>query len=77
MWKFSKTFVDGWWVNVIKEADHLKKRKRKQRNTATLKCENLFIFPFGDAYVLFDFGSVQSVKLYKLLFLGVVMSQSN
>ncbi len=35
-----------------------KKRKRKQRNTATLKCENLFIFPFGDAYVLFDFGSV-------------------
>ncbi len=29
-WIFSKTFVHGWWVNVIKEAHHLKKRKRKK-----------------------------------------------
>jgi hypothetical protein len=26
-----------------------KKKKKKKRNTASLKCENLFIFPFGDA----------------------------
>jgi hypothetical protein len=56
--KFFKNFC-GWVMSQCNQGSpSFKKRKRKQRNTATLKCENLFIFPFGDAYVLFDFGSV-------------------